>query len=245
MKNIKNKLFAIAVVISLALCFAACSGDDNPSQTNGTQSSSNTSSAAVSGDENNAVSKTEADTSPQEGSEDNATTPTENTTIKEVNPAETTQANTNQQPETSVIPDNTRPEADTPVNPDEKAEAIAKLAEAQEGVKFNFGYADPVNGFDNSGLPYYALTQNGINCPRTTGEISKIGSKVEYDNLQRGDLVFFQMNESGNVDFTGVYVGNGKAVIATSEDRPVTITDITTAWYRNAFLYGSAVARQV
>lgn len=125
-----------------------------------------------------------------------------------------------------------------------KGEAIAKLAAAQEGVMYKYACAAPDKGFDNSGLMYYALTENGISCPRLTCDIAQLGSKIKYDQLQVGDLAFFEYDDDGSVIiYGGVYLGEGKMVVSMSEGIPVKVVDITTQYYRSNFAWGVCVER--
>lgn len=120
-----------------------------------------------------------------------------------------------------------------------KGEAVAQTAESAVGYDFLFGGDSPEDGgFDNSGLIYYAFTENGINCPRQLSEIIKIGTEVGYDDLSKGDAVFFKMTDGSDVIFGGVYVGDGKAVMSFSEGIPVKTVDITTEHYKNMFVKG-------
>lgn len=133
----------------------------------------------------------------------------------------------------------------TPLTSDTgKGEAIAELAAAQEGVMYKYACAAPDKGFDNSGLMYYALTENGISCPRLTCDIAQLGSKIKYDQLQVGDLAFFEYDDDGSVIvYGGVYLGDGKMVVSMSEGIPVKVVDITTQYYRSNFVWGVCVAR--
>lgn len=124
-----------------------------------------------------------------------------------------------------------------------KGDAIARLARAQTGVMFKLCAASPEEGFDNSGLMYYVLNANGISCPRMTDAISQMGSKIKYDELKVGDLVFFQYEEDGTAHYGGVYLGEGKMAISMSDDIPVKIVDITAKYYRDNFMWGICVAR--
>ena len=103
---------------------------------------------------------------------------------------------------------------------------------------FKLGGASPEQGFDNSGIVYYALTQSGIKCPRTAAEMSKIGEKKTADKLKAGDILFFNMDDSEKTLFVALYIGDGKAVISTDEGKPVKIVDINSVWYKKTFAYG-------
>ncbi|MCM1055428.1 MAG: NlpC/P60 family protein [Bacteroides sp.] len=128
--------------------------------------------------------------------------------------------------------------AENAAGENEGRNGIVQLAAAQEGKPFYFGGTDPESGFDNSGLIYYVLNRNGIVCPRLTFEIAEMGTKIGYDELQAGDVVFFEYEGSGKADFGGIYIGGGMMIVSTDEDRPVSKVDITTDYYRRTFQYG-------
>ena len=49
--------------------------------------------------------------------------------------------------------------------------AIADVAMGMVGTRYRFGGTDPVEGFDCSGLVYYAYSQAGYRVPRTSQEL--------------------------------------------------------------------------
>ncbi len=72
------------------------------------------------------------------------------------------------------------------------------------GVPYVWGGASP-GGFDCSGLVMYAYAQIGIDLPHSSYAMANMGSDVPYDQLQPGDLVFF--DGDGHV---GMYIGGGR-----------------------------------
>ncbi len=244
MKNIKNTPIILAVSIAVCMSFAACSSiGDKPSKTDsGSQKPIGTV------DNHNPGT---ASTIPTPATNATESKPTENTTqppaattansTAESKPTETTAPKVTTDVSIHPIPGST----DAGLNPVEpvveKAEAIAKLAEAQVGVMFKLGGSTP-DGFDNSGLVYYALIQNGIKCPRYVRDMAEMGNKIGYDKLKRGDLAFFNMDDNEKTLFVGIYLGNGKLVLSTTDDQPVKIADMTSNWYKKAFAYGISVA---
>lgn len=235
MKNITLKVIGISAVMALALCFTACNGDKK-SEGSGTGDQQ---SAPPIGTVGSVNTEGEGITLPETNKEE--TTVSEETTANENTqaPEETTPQQT-EKPETELSPIATTPSAEiSPVVPPvETASAAADTALAQVGKMFKLGGASPEQGFDNSGLVYYALTQNGINCPRTASEMSKMGEKITADKLKSGDIAFFNMDDAEKTLFVALYIGDGKAVISTDENQPVKIVDINSVWYKNAFAYG-------
>lgn len=120
-----------------------------------------------------------------------------------------------------------------------EAEGIVATANSLIGVPFLENGSDP-DGFDNSGFIYYVLRENGyITCPRQTEAQSRMGSHLDYDSVKEGDLVFFS-NEagSGEANFGGIYVGNGKMIACLMPGTLVREVDITTDYYRTNFFGG-------
>lgn len=148
---------------------------------------------------------------------------------------------TSERSETSIIEETTSetvPVSEPQPDVSGSGEGIVRLASAMEGKPFYFGGADPDTGFDNSGLMYYVLKENGIDCPRLTNEIAEWGEKVAFEELKPGYLVFFEYEGSGKADFGGIYIGGGMMMVSTDEDRPVSVTDITTEYYQKIFQFG-------
>lgn len=155
--------------------------------------------------------------------------PTEETTP--VVPDETTVTDESSQEIT------TTPTESEPVNPN--GDPIIATVEALIGIPFVDGGATPEKGFDNSGLIYYVLRENGyINCPRSTTDQKVMGTNISIDEIKAGDLVFFS-NDLENPDdtgFGGIYIGDGKLVYSPFPGENVKIADITTTYWTEHFL---------
>ena len=60
------------------------------------------------------------------------------------------------------------------------------------GIRYRFGGHSPVTGFDCSGLVNHVFRETlGLSLPRTSAGLAKVGLEVARDELQAGDLVFF------------------------------------------------------
>ncbi|MGD9697249.1 MAG: NlpC/P60 family protein [Thermoleophilia bacterium] len=86
--------------------------------------------------------------------------------------------------------------------------AAASAAMSQLGVPYVWGGASP-SGFDCSGLASWAYAQIGKSVPHYTGAIWAAFPKVPSDQLQVGDLVFFN-----GLSHMGIYIGGGSFVHA-------------------------------
>jgi LysM repeat protein len=70
-------------------------------------------------------------------------------------------------------------------------DSIIQLAFAKKPIAtYKYGAAGP-NHFDCSGFVYYCFGQYGIKLPRSSRDMFLVGQKVQKEDLQPGDLVFF------------------------------------------------------
>ena len=69
-------------------------------------------------------------------------------------------------------------------------EKIIKNASTYEGVKYKYG-GTTKKGMDCSGLMYTVFSEEDINLPRTTSQLSTYGDWVDLKEVKEGDLLFF------------------------------------------------------
>lgn len=89
--------------------------------------------------------------------------------------------------------------------------------------------------FDCSGFTVYIMKKFNVNLDRTASSQFKSGTKVDKDDLQPGDLVFFTTYKKGP-SHVGMYIGDNKFIHASSGVNRVTITDLDTRYYKNRYL---------
>ena len=83
------------------------------------------------------------------------------------------------------------------------------------GVPYRHG-GTTMNGFDCSGLVYYAYAQSGVYLPKSSYAYSSVGTPVTYANAKPGDILLWTNVSSGAINHVGVYVGNGTMIHASS-----------------------------
>ena len=88
------------------------------------------------------------------------------------------------------------------------------------GVPYLWGGESP-KGFDCSGLVAYVYAQLGIALPHYAAAQYSLGVAVPRDQLQPGDLVFFD-----GLDHVGIYIGGGQFVHAPHTGEVVKITSL-------------------
>lgn len=96
-------------------------------------------------------------------------------------------------------------------------------------------------GYDCSGL-VYAVYKNemGINLPRASRDQSKYGMQVSRNELQPGDLVFFNTTGSG-VSHVGIYKGNGAFIHASSGQGKVITSNLSEDYYNDRYVNATRV----
>ena len=114
----------------------------------------------------------------------------------------------------------------------ERGREIADFALQFVGNPYVWGGTSLTKGADCSGFVQSVYKNFGVNLPRTSAEQSKFGKKVNFEDLQPGDLVFY----AGHVVMS---IGDGKIVHASSEKEGIkvgndvtyrTILDIRRPW---------------
>ena len=123
---------------------------------------------------------------------------------------------------------------------------IVSTAEALVGVDYVSGMATPEQGFDNSGLIYYVLRENGfINCPRGTAAQKEMGTTVPLSEIEPGDILFFtdKDSETGEmIDFAGIYTGNDQLIYSPYPGEKVKFADLNSSYWQNCFSCAVRVA---
>jgi cell wall-associated NlpC family hydrolase len=90
-------------------------------------------------------------------------------------------------------------------------------------------------GFDCSSFTQYVMKQNGITLPRTAAEQFAIGTPIDRDNLQIGDLIFFTTYKPG-ASHVGFYMGNNQFIHDSSAAKQVTISNLTDKFYTDHYI---------
>jgi cell wall-associated NlpC family hydrolase len=121
------------------------------------------------------------------------------------------------------------------------ANAVLFRAIALVGTPYRYGGNTPAGGFDCSGLVGYVFQDAaGVALPRTSSDMSDLRArKVDREELQAGDLVFFA--EGRHVGHVGIYVGEGRFVHAPNSGGTVRLDRLDGAWWNEHFVYGKRV----
>jgi peptidoglycan DL-endopeptidase CwlO len=107
---------------------------------------------------------------------------------------------------------------------------VVGIAMQYLGVPYRWGGADP-SGFDCSGFIMYVYAQVGVSLPHHAASQYGIGVSVSKDQLQAGDLVFFN-----GLGHAGIYVGGGSFIHAPHTGDVVKISSLYDSWYASTWV---------
>jgi cell wall-associated NlpC family hydrolase len=121
------------------------------------------------------------------------------------------------------------------------AQTAISVAQRFLGTPYKWGGSSPSTGFDCSGLVQYAYGQAGVKLPRVAADQYNVGTPIDRNQLQPGDIVFFK-DSSGYVHHEGLYLGGGKFLHAPHTGDVVKISSLDEPYYAGQFAGGRRVS---
>lgn len=121
------------------------------------------------------------------------------------------------------------------VSRSDSGDARAVLQEAQSllGKKYEYGASGP-NAFDCSGLVMYVFGKSGVNLPHNAAKQAGYGVHVDKSDLAPGDVVFFSYYGSKGINHSGIYIGDGNFIHASTNNGVIT-TALSSDYYSNNY----------
>ncbi|MBE3001324.1 C40 family peptidase [Nocardiopsis sp. HNM0947] len=109
-------------------------------------------------------------------------------------------------------------------------EEVIANAETQLGVPYVWGGTTPNQGFDCSGLLQWAFDEAGVTIPRVTHDQWNAGTRVDYEDMERGDLIFWRSDPTapGYISHVAIYLGDGDMLEAPRTGLDVRVTPVRT-----------------
>ena len=107
---------------------------------------------------------------------------------------------------------------------------IVETAKKYLGTPYLWGGEDP-SGFDCSGFVYYVYNSLGIKISRTQATMYAKGTPVAKEDLQPGDIVFFQNTYKEGISHCGIYVGDGQFIHSPSSGEVVSYDSLSSTYY--------------
>ncbi len=117
------------------------------------------------------------------------------------------------------------------------ANTLEQRAKQNIGTRYHSGGTKP-GGFDCSGLMIYTFENSGIKLPRTSAEQSNFGIRINKQEAQKGDLIFFSTRGRGHINHVGMVVENVDGEIKfihSSSSSGVMISSLSESYYQRAF----------
>jgi cell wall-associated NlpC family hydrolase len=132
----------------------------------------------------------------------------------------------------------------TPLHPAAAAPmSLVKGARQFLGVPYVYGGTDPATGLDCASSMQQVFRPFGVSLPRLAHNQGQVGQRIKKNDLQPGDLMFFDTNQGAD-HHVGMYAGNGKVIHeSSSAGRMVEVP--FTGWLANHFSHGQRVQVEV
>ncbi len=112
------------------------------------------------------------------------------------------------------------------VAPPSRYQGVVGIAMQYLGVPYLWGGASPETGFDCSGFIMYVYAKVGVSLPHYAASQYNYGVPVSRDQLEPGDLVFFD-----GLGHNGMYIGGGQFIHAPHTGDVVKISSLSDPWY--------------
>ena len=110
---------------------------------------------------------------------------------------------------------------------------VVGIAMQYLGIPYRWGGASPSTGFDCSGFIMYVFAQIGVSLPHNAAAQYGYGSPVSKDQLEPGDLVFFN-----GLGHNGIYIGGGQFIHSPHTGDVVKISSLSDSWYAATWVGG-------
>lgn len=115
-----------------------------------------------------------------------------------------------------------------------QAQGAVRDAYSQMGKPYRIGGASPRQGFDCSGLIYWAYGKNGVKVPRITKDQLYAGHSVSREATLPGDIVVFRIGR-GTLH-TGLYAGGNAFIHAPRKGSKVRMESLSTPYWNNKLI---------
>lgn len=141
----------------------------------------------------------------------------------------------NEKPGTFQTPDTSKSIGNPLQNLTHRAGELAMHAMSMLGINYRRGGSTPETGLDCSGMVRYVFKQAlGRDLPRSAAEMSQVSQTIQANELQPGDLVFYNTMRRG-FSHVGIYLGDNKFIHSPSSGGQVRIESMELAYWKARF----------
>src|SRR5690554_1496691 len=118
--------------------------------------------------------------------------------------------------------------------------ALYQFIEEWMGIPHRLGGQDK-NGIDCSAFTHQLMRHiYQKDLPRTANDMAQVVKRKYENQLNEGDLVFFNFSGSGNFDHVGIYLANDRFVHV-STSKGVMISNLKEPWFRKYFTRAGSI----
>ena len=116
-----------------------------------------------------------------------------------------------------------------------KSEELINRAMEVIGVRYRWDTELPQSGLDGSSFVAYVFKDKlGFLLPRKSTQMSRVGKPISREELQPGDLVFFNTMRL-TFSHVGIYVGDNKFIHSPSKGTSVRVDDLGSLYWDKRF----------
>ncbi|MFH7016598.1 C40 family peptidase [Flavobacterium sp. FlaQc-47] len=115
---------------------------------------------------------------------------------------------------------------------------LIEKATANIGAPYKAG-GTTKNGFDCSGLVFTTFASENIKLPRPSYEQAKVGKIIQFNDAEKGDLIFFKTNKSKQINHVGLITevnSNEIKFVHSSTSKGVIISSTKEPYYQSSFV---------
>lgn len=122
-----------------------------------------------------------------------------------------------------------------PLHDEDALNDLAFLALSLSGTPYQYGGDSPDSGFDCSGFVRYVFRRSlGIELPRSTRTINRLGQPVEAAQLRPGDLVFYDTLRT-MFSHVGIYLGDDRFIHSPSSGGSVRVEHMQDGYWQRRY----------
>lgn len=114
-----------------------------------------------------------------------------------------------------------------------KAKKVVSTAYSQMGKRYRLGGKSPREGFDCSGLIWWAYKKNGVKVPRVTKDQARAGMAVPKHRVRPGDIVVFNTRQGPQGLHTGLYAGANTFIHSPRKGERVRMESLNIPYWQN------------
>lgn len=122
-------------------------------------------------------------------------------------------------------------------------EEIITFAKQYLGYPYVLGCSSPEKGFDCSGFTRYIFGHFGFTLGQVAANQTSLGTVIERDNLQTGDLLLFYNDAKTKIGHCGIYMNSGEFIHSANPQRGVVMDNLNTnSYYSQRFVTARRIA---